>query len=464
MLQLTVRQVRRLQRAYAVQGAAALASKRRGRPSNRKLAADVRARVLALVKERYADFGPTLACEKLREQHDVVVSVETLRTWMSSEGLWRTRMQRRKPAQSPRRRRSCLGELVQIDGSDHEWFEGRAPRCTPLGLRRRRDESFDGAALRALRIDVRVLRGDRALCACARKALRFLQRQGRRLSRQCQGCTRGRRLHAIWTRYVRAEYRRDLRQHARGQGRVERAHQTLQDRLVKELRLRGISGRDAGNAYLGEFMKDYNQRFACEPQSPHDAHRTLLPQENLARIFSWQEERRLTGSLTLHYNRVMYVVASTPASEKARGKRVTVREEEDGTVHIEYRGEHLDAYAFPKDARVHQGAIVENKLLGHVLSVIAQGQRERDKRTLQTKRLTLRDEDLMRKAMGEPGLTTRRPRANQKRQQSARSIAPLPVTHPLATALQSAKPHPKPATLDRGTQADNCTLQSTGHF
>ena len=247
-------------------------------------------------------------------------------------------------------------------------------------------------------------------------------------------------------------------------GRVERAHQTLQDRLVKELRLRGISGRDAGNAYLGEFMKDYNQRFACEPQSPHDAHRTLLPQENLARIFSWQEERRLTGSLTLHYNRVMYVVASTPASEKARGKRVTVREEEDGTVHIEYRGEHLDAYAFPKDARVHQGAIVENKLLGHVLSVIAQGQRERDKRTLQTKRLTLRDEDLMRKAMGEPGLTTRRPRANQKRQQSARSIAPLPVTHPLATALQSAKPHPKPATLDRGTQADNCTLQSTGHF
>ncbi|MBK8169005.1 MAG: helix-turn-helix domain-containing protein [Sandaracinaceae bacterium] len=113
-------------------GAAALASKRRGRPSNRKLAADVRARVLALVKERYADFGPTLACEKLREQHDVVVSVETLRTWMSSEGLWRTRMQRRKPAQSPRRRRSCLGELVQIDGSDHEWFEGRAPRCTLL--------------------------------------------------------------------------------------------------------------------------------------------------------------------------------------------------------------------------------------------------------------------------------------------------------------------------------------------
>ncbi|MBK8169025.1 MAG: helix-turn-helix domain-containing protein [Sandaracinaceae bacterium] len=109
-----------------------LSPKRRGRPSNRKLAADVRARVLALVKERYADFGPTLACEKLREQHDVVVSVETLRTWMSSEGLWRTRMQRRKPAQSPRRRRSCLGELVQIDGSDHEWFEGRAPRCTLL--------------------------------------------------------------------------------------------------------------------------------------------------------------------------------------------------------------------------------------------------------------------------------------------------------------------------------------------
>jgi hypothetical protein len=83
-------------------------------------------------KERYVDFGPTLACEKLRVQHGLVVSVETLRQWMSTEGLWRTRKQQRKPAQQPRRRRACLGERVQIDGCDHEWFEDRGPRCTLL--------------------------------------------------------------------------------------------------------------------------------------------------------------------------------------------------------------------------------------------------------------------------------------------------------------------------------------------
>ena len=133
ILRMTVRQVRRLQRAYEAEGAFALASKRRGKPSNRRLTAEVREHVVSVVKERYADFGPTLACEKLREQHGLVVSVETLRQWMKAEGLWRTRMQRRKPAQQPRRRRECLGELIQIDGSAFlTSVISRAGPCTRL--------------------------------------------------------------------------------------------------------------------------------------------------------------------------------------------------------------------------------------------------------------------------------------------------------------------------------------------
>lgn len=131
-LGLSVRQVERLYAAFKRGGAAELVSKKRGAPSNRKLDGAYQALVLGIVRERYADFGPTLAREKLVELHGLSPSVETLRKWMLDDGLWVTRRQRRKRVQQPRRRRECLGELVQIDGSDHEWFEDRGPRCTLL--------------------------------------------------------------------------------------------------------------------------------------------------------------------------------------------------------------------------------------------------------------------------------------------------------------------------------------------
>lgn len=132
MLSMSERQVRRLVRAYEASGSAALVSKRRGRPSNRKLPEDLRAAVIELVRARYADFGPTLAAEKLAEMHGVRVSVETLRKWMRDAGLWSSRLERRRRPQPPRHRRSSLGELIQIDGCDHDWFEERGPRCTLL--------------------------------------------------------------------------------------------------------------------------------------------------------------------------------------------------------------------------------------------------------------------------------------------------------------------------------------------
>ena len=118
------RQAFRLLRRFRGGGASALASRRRGRPSNRRLAESVRATVMAVVRERYADFGPTLAAEKLAALHGLTVSRETLRQWMMAEGLWADRKTRAKPIHQPRGRRECLGELVQIDGSRHWWFEG----------------------------------------------------------------------------------------------------------------------------------------------------------------------------------------------------------------------------------------------------------------------------------------------------------------------------------------------------
>src|SRR5438094_475173 len=132
LLQIGERQVRRLYRAFVQDGAAGLVSRRRGRPSARRLPAATQERALALIRERYADFGPTFAHQKLTEEHALVLSVETLRGWMSAAGLWVPRAQRARRSYPPRERRACLGELVQLDGSEHAWFEDRGPRCTLL--------------------------------------------------------------------------------------------------------------------------------------------------------------------------------------------------------------------------------------------------------------------------------------------------------------------------------------------
>jgi len=132
LLQLSERQVRRLYGAFRRGGASGLASRRRGCPSNRRLTDATRDQALTLVRERYADFGPTFAHQKLTEDHGLTLSVETLRGWMIAAALWVPRAQRARRSYPPRPRRACLGELVQIDGSEHAWFEDRGPVCTLL--------------------------------------------------------------------------------------------------------------------------------------------------------------------------------------------------------------------------------------------------------------------------------------------------------------------------------------------
>jgi hypothetical protein len=132
LMRLTRRHVFRLAKAYWERGPAALVSTRRGKPSNRRYPAALRTETLGLIKANYADFGPTLAREKLAERHGIHLGVETVRQWMLADGLWRDRKQRLKPVHQPRYRRDCVGELVQIDGSEHGWFEDRGPPCTLL--------------------------------------------------------------------------------------------------------------------------------------------------------------------------------------------------------------------------------------------------------------------------------------------------------------------------------------------
>jgi hypothetical protein len=448
-LGLTVRQVQRLRDAYEAHGAAGLVSARRGKRSNRALPDAYKTYVVELVRERYVDFGPTLAREKLAELHGVSVALETLRKWLSEAGVWQTRAARRARPQPPRARRDCFGELVQIDGCDHEWFEDRGPRCTLLVY-------VDDATSSLM--ELRFARSESTFDYFAATES-YLGRYGKPVAFYSDKLSvfRVNAQEAIggmgYTQFGRAM--RDLNidvicaNTPAAKGRVERAHQTLQDRLVKELRLRGISDRDAGNAYLGEFREDYNRRFARAPKSPRDAHRPLLPHDDLRRAFSWQEQRRLTRNLTLHYKRVLYVVDRTPASEKARGHRVDVCEFADGSVQIEYRGVVLPACSFAKDSHVTPGAVVENKLLGHTLSVIAAAQRERDEMRLNEHRMTLRDQDNLRRAVTasfsppihDPG----------KRVAKPSTYAPMPLTITRVPSLPRM-PEPSPA-LSLGSPA-----------
>jgi hypothetical protein len=161
-------------------------------------------------------------------------------------------------------------------------------------------------------------------------------------------------------------------------GRGERAHQTLQDRLVKELRLRDICTVDDANAYLPEFIEDHNRRFGRPARNDHDAHRSLTEHDHLDDIFTWQEERRVTAQLTVHHKRTMYLLDPTAQAKAAAKKRVTVVEYEDARVSIRFQGVALAARPFHKDGCVTQASIVENKLLSGALTEIRKRQQQKE--------------------------------------------------------------------------------------
>jgi len=398
LLGLSERQVRRLYRAFQRDGAAGLASRRRGRPSNRRLAPTVRAQALGLVRARYADFGPTFAHQKLTEEHALAFSVETLRGWMIAASLWVPRAQRARRSQPPRPRRACLGELVQIDGSEHAWFEDRGPACTLLVY-------VDDATSRLMELCFVDVESTFDYFGATRH---YLERHGKpmafysdRLSvfhvharDRAQGgpglSQFGRALRALNIDLLCARS-------PEAKGRVERANGTLQDRLVKELRLRGLNDPVAATPFLPAFMADYNRRFAKPPAVAYDAHRPLRPEDDLAQIFTLQETRRISRQLTVHYKRDLYVLADTAATRRLRGATVEVREAEDGTVTLHAQGRPLAAHLFPKDhAQLAPGAVVEYPHLDGVFTWIAAQQRARDAARLANPKLSGREKQRLR--------------------------------------------------------------------
>jgi transposase len=358
------RQMRRLIASYKDSGALALTSKKRGKPSNHRLSDEIKQKALELIKANYYDFGPTLANEKLLELHGIHLSIETVRKLMADAGFWKTRIE-------------CYGELVQIDGSEHHWFEKRGPKCTLLVY-------IDDATSRLMELQ---FVPEESTFSYFESTKRYLQNHGKPVAFysdklsvfrvNAKDAAGGDRI----TQFGRAL--KDLNidiicaNTPQAKGKVERANKTLQDRLIKEMRLRNISTIEQANCFMKEFIEIHNNRFGKIPVNPRNAHRELLPHEKLEETFCWQEDRTLSHNLTFQYNKILYLIEDTPTNRKIARKRITVYDYPDGSIEVRYEGRPLP-YSILHDRlqRVDQGEVVENKRLSNVLAFIQEKQAE----------------------------------------------------------------------------------------
>ncbi|MGK6317838.1 ISNCY family transposase [Neorhizobium sp. DT-125] len=379
VLDLSERQVRRLLERIRTGGAASIRHKAIGQPSNNRISDGVRDYAVTLVRERYADFGPTLATEKLAERDGLRVSRETVRNWMVDAGLWLSRKQRRTFHQ-PRLRREAYGELVQIDGSEHRWFEDRGPPCSLLVF-------VDDATGKLMQL--RFVRSESAFTYFEALAL-YLKRHGapvafysdkhsvfrvaKKDAKGGQGMTQfGRALCELNIEILCANS-------SQAKGRVERMNRTLQDRLVKELRLAGLDSMEAGNAFLPGFVEDYNARFAITPARPDDLHRPMnLAPDRLTEILCKREQRYVGSQLTFSFERKRIMLEETEVTRGLAGRYVETYAYADGRLDVRWKGYSLPYSVFDKDQRVTHAAITENKRLGDVLAYIKERQEQQDK-------------------------------------------------------------------------------------
>lgn len=339
-LGLSVRQIKRLVKRYRQDGAAGLISGHRGKRPNNYIADSVREEALSLVRRNYADFTPTFAHEKLTEIHRLTFSVETLRQWMIADGIWKPKQRKQARVHQRRLRRPCLGELVQIDGSPHDWFEDRGARCTLIVF-------IDDATSRLMALRFVPAETTQAYMETLQS---YLERNGRPVALYSDKHSIFRVNHpdheGKQTQFSRALKTLDIEPiHAntpQAKGRVERANQTLQDRLVKEMRLRNIDDMERANAFLPEFIETYNRRFAVSPQNAADAHREVLhSRPELDLIFSLHHTRKLSKNLTFQFKNREYQLQGQGQGYRLRGATMTVCEAFNHTVTILYQGRPL---------------------------------------------------------------------------------------------------------------------------
>jgi len=336
ILGLSSRQVRRIGKRVGIEGSRGVIHRSRGRCSNRAFAGSVKDRVIELYREKYGEFGPTLAAEKLLEGDGIELSEETLRGWLLGSGDWERRRRRRGHRQWRERKGHC-GEMVQMDGSHHGWLEGRGPECVLMGY-------IDDATGRGFG---RFYEYEGTLPAMDSFG-RYIQRYGipvkvyldKHTTYKSNGKpTLEEELAGI---EPLSEFERALKElgveviHAhspQAKGRIERFFGTLQDRLVKEMRLRGIQSIEEANLYLEEYWPEFNRKFAVDPKEKGDLHRPVPRGLKLDNVLCIQVKRALRNDFTVAYNRRLYQV-----EDSIRASNVMVYEGLDGSIRLKYKG------------------------------------------------------------------------------------------------------------------------------
>lgn len=332
ILSLSCRQVQRVVRRVREEGDKGVVHKSRGKVSNRRLGDGVRARVIKLYRKRYPGFGPTLASEKLLEREKIKVSDETLRGWLLASGDWK-KVRKKRVHRQWRERREYLGEMVQMDGSHHDWFEGRGPKCVLMGYIDDatgagfgRFYEYEGTMPALDSFGGYIQRFGIPLSIYLDKHTTYKSPGKASLEEELQGIG------------PLSEFERALGElgveviHAhspQAKGRIERFFGTLQDRLVKEMRLRGIQSIAEANRFLEEYWPIYNRKFAVRARGQGDLHRSLPKGLNLENILCVKVGRVLRNDFTVAYDKKLYQI-----EDPVRAGQVKVHERPNGSIVI----------------------------------------------------------------------------------------------------------------------------------
>jgi transposase len=343
MMGVSYRQVRRIYQRYMQEGDKGLIHRNRGRPSNRRKAPEVKEIVLALYGEQYWDFGPTLAAEKLVERDGYEVDHETLRRWLLAAGLWKRQRKRPKHRQW-RERKAHFGELVQMDGSHHRWFDGQEDKAclmdmvddaTGRTLPLMSEEETTVAAMQVLWAWVENYGIPKALYVDWKNV--YVTQREPTLEEQLSGelplTQFGRACKKLGIEIVPANS-------PQAKGRVERKHGVYQDRLVKELRLAGIRDIEGANQFLRGFTESLNTKFAVEPRSSADFHRPVPQDMDLRSVFCLEEQRTVGNDWVVRYKNHFFQILPQSNLPPAK-KQVIVQEHLDGSIHMVYRGKEI---------------------------------------------------------------------------------------------------------------------------
>lgn len=361
-LSLSLKQLRRVRKRYLAEGEAGLLSKKRGRISNNKISEKIRDKVINLIRKKYVDFGPTLASEKLLERHKLPVSRETLRKWMSEEGIWISRKKKDRRVYQRRPRRSRFGALLQGDGSHHDWFEGRGEKCCLIHF-------IDDATNDITSAKFSPTETTEAYLECLKE---HLEQYGRPLGlyvdkhttfkvnreelKKGVGITHfGKVLKELDIELICAHS-------PQAKGRIERSNGVLQDRLIKEMGLKGISTINQANAFLPRFFEKYNERFRKKAASPENAHRALRKEDDLERIFARKDKRKLSKDLTFQHHGILYLI-ETKTPNRLRYAFVDVLWTDNQPVKVEYDGKELK-YKIWEEKIYEQPAVLGAKEIG----------------------------------------------------------------------------------------------------